>query len=342
MKRLLPALFFLSFLTGATNLRAQTSHDFVFVARRSGTGEVLDATTLATVARIQFDFHLERLSASADGSNLQVQGYASGAGCCQHYVFDPASSKLEKDTPFREGRDGFGPCLVSPDGRWCFQLKSFQGPALKMVDRGDPASARQLIPPDLPPENNSGNWYAQGAWSGGRFYLYVSRPDDPGRLWAVLPGAESLGAGIPVAPFNEDAGCGQRLPVAKHFVAAGGNFFLFESFGNRNKDTRPSCSGLPGGAWMVDPATGRLTAHVAPEFHFSSLVAGSSGAALYGAALAGSGSMGETGQVVRCDARDGKVTNSRYLGPGEVLIISAGRLAGPLSGDLTALAGRDR
>ena len=342
MKRLIPALFFLSFLTGAPNLRAQPAQDFVFVARRSGIAEVLDAATLATVARLHFDFHVERLSASADGSKVQVQGYASGAGCCQHYTFDPVTLKLEQDVPFREGRDGFGQCLVSPDGRWCFQLKSFRGPGLKMVDRSDPQSARQLVPPDLPPENNSGNWYAQGAWSGDRFYLYVSRPDDPGRLWAVLPGTESLGPGIPVAAFNEDAGCGRRLPVVKHLVAAGGKLFLFESFGNRNKDSRSWCSGLPGGAWILDPATGRIAAQIAPEFHFNSLIADPSGAALYGAALAGSGSVGETEQVVRLNALDGKVTNTRALGDGEVLTIAAGRLAQPLSGDLTALANNER
>ncbi len=341
MKRLFPALFFLSFLTGAPSLRAQPSGDFVFVARRSGLAEVLDAATLATVARIHFDFHVERLSASADGSKVQVQGYASGAGCCQHYTFDPATSKLEQDVPFRQSRDGFGPCLVSPDGRWCFQLKSFPGPGLKVVDRADPQSARQLVPPDLPPENNSGNWYAQGAWSGDRFYLYVSRPDDPGRLWVVSPGTGSLGAGIPVAAFNEDAGCGCRLPVVKHLVEAGGKLFVFESFGTRDKGGR-QCSGLAGGAWILDPATGRLTAQIAPEFHFSSLLADPSGTALYGAALAGSGSVGETEQVVRLNALDGKVTNSRYLGPGEVLTIAAGRLTRPVSGDLTALANNER
>jgi hypothetical protein len=125
-------------------------------------------------------------------------------------------------------------------------------------------------------------------------------------------------------------------------VAAGGNLFLFESFGSRNKDSRPWCPGLPGGAWILDPATGRLTAHIAPEFHFSSLIADTFGAALYGAALAGSGSVGETEQVVRVNALDGKVTNSRFLGPGEVLTIAAGRLTQPLSGDLTALANNER
>lgn len=341
MKWRFPALFFLSFLTGAPNLRSQPSGDLVFVARRSGIAEVLDSATLGTVARIHFDFHVERLSASADGSKVQVEGYASGAGCCRHYTFDPATSKLENDVLSRQGGDGFGSCLVSPDGRWCFQLKSFQGPVLQMVDRADPRSARQLMPPNLPPQDSSGNWYVQGAWSGGRFYLYVSRPDDPGLLWVVSPGAESLGAGLAVAPSNEVPGCGPRLPVAKNLVMSGGRLFLFESFGNRNKSSRP-CPGLPGGAWMVDPATGRLAAHIAPEFHFSSLIADPSGAVLYGAALGGSDSMGEPEQLVRLNALDGKVTNSRVLGPGESLTIAAGRLNRPLAGDVTALASNGR
>ncbi len=333
MKRLFPALFFLSFLTGASNLRAQSSRDFVFVARRSGIGEVLDAATLATVARIHFDFHVERLAASVDGSKVRVEGYASGAPCCKHYNFDPVTSKLEEDIPSRQGRDGFGECLLSPDGRWCVQLKSFRDPVLKMVDCTDPRSARELVPPNLPPQDSSGNWYSQGAWSGERFYLYVSRPDDPGLLWIVPPGVESLGAGIPVTSFNEAPGCSPRLPVVKHLVAAAGRLFLFESFGNTNKSSR-QCSGLPGGAWIVDPDTGRLTAHIAPEFHFSGLIAAPSGAVVYG--------VGEPDQLVRWSALDGKVTNSRVLGPGEVLTIAAGRLQQPLAGDVTALASNER
>ncbi len=333
MKRLIPALFFLTLLIEALSLWSQPSHDFVFVARRSGTGEVLDAATLATVARIHFDFHVERLSATADGAKLQVQGYASGAPCCKHYTFDPATSKLEEDIPSRQSGDGFGPCIASPDGRWCFQLKSFLNPVLKMADRTDPHSTRELVPSNLPPQDGSGNWYSQGAWSGDRFFLYVSRPDDPGLLWIVPPGAESLGAGTPVAPFNEDAACGPRLPVVKHLVAAAGRLFLFESFGNTNKSSR-QCSGLPGGAWSVDPATGRLAGPIAPEFHFSSLIADPSGAVLYG--------IGEPDQLVRWNALDGKVTNTRALGPGESLTIASGRLTQPPAGDVTALANNER
>ncbi len=317
----------------------QASGDLVFVARRSGVGEVLDAATLETVARIHFDFHLDRLSASgADASKLNVAGYTSGSGCCKHYIFDAATYRLEQEGPSSPVYNGnFGDCFISSDGRWCFRLKSFQGPVLRIVDRTGSEPPRELIPPGVPVGDESGNSYAQGAWSADRFYLYVARPDHPGLLWIVSPDAKPLSTGIPVAPFNEDPNCSRHSPVVKNLVAAGGNLLLYETFGNRNKSSR-RCAGLPGGAWIVDPATGRLVNQIAPEFHFSSLIANPSGTALYGVALAlgGNDSLGEPEQVVRLNAHDGTVTNVRALGPGESLLIAVGRISVALTGDLTA------
>ena len=325
-------------LGGDSDLWSQGSRELIFAARRSGIAEVVDAVTLETVARIHFDFRVERLSASADGAKLYVAGYGTDAGCCKHYTFDPATLKLENEVPTSE-RSDYGACLVSPDGRWCFRLKSFRGPALETVDLRESGHARELIPPGLPEENSEGNWSATGVWSGDRFYLYVARPNDPGLLWTVLPGTEVLGAGLGVAPFSEAPGCRQRLPVAKGLVAAGGNIFLYEPFGSKADRTLSCEMALPGGAWMVDIATGRLANQIASEFHFSRLIADRSGSTLYGVVL-GKADWNGPVRLVRLDGRDGKLMRSRTFAPG-VLQIAIGPLGKIPVGDVAAtLAGR--
>jgi hypothetical protein len=338
MRRLFQTVVCLLVLTGASDLRSQAPREFIFAARRSGVAEVVDSVTLETVARIHFGFHVERLSASADGSQLDVAGYGAGP-CCSHYTLDPATWKLE-EAPSSEKTD-YGDCLVSPDGRWCFRLKSFRGPTLKTLDRRAPGLASELIPAGLPAENSEGNWAAQGVWSGDRFYLYVARPNDPGFLWTVLPGAERLGAGMAVAPFNEALSCQERLPVDKGIVAAAGNIFLYEPFGSK-ADRAGTCEmTLPGGAWIVDTATGRLTNQIAAGFHFNRLIPDQSGATLYGVALGKADWEGRV-QLVRLDGRDGTVMQSRIFEPG-VMQIATGSLGKILVGDVVARSpGTDR
>jgi hypothetical protein len=333
MGRLLLVIVGLLLWAGASDLRAQGT-DLIFTASRSAITEVVDAVTLDTVARVHFDFQVERLSASADGSRLEVAGYAAGGWCCQHYTLDPATWKLEEEVPASE-RGDYGACLVSPDGRWCFQLKSFRGPALKVVDLREPGSARVLIPPGLPEENSEGNWAATGVWSADRFYLYVQRPNDPGRLWTVSPGAEALGPGIEVAPFGEAPGCRARLPVSKGIVASAGNVFLYEPFGSKADRTGTCGMALPGGVWMLDATTGRLTGQVASEFHFNRLIPDASGSTLYGVALDNRNWNGPV-QIVRLNGRDGTVMQTRTFEPG-VLQITAGRLAKVPVGNVSAL-----
>ncbi len=317
-------------LAGTSNLWPQEPREFIFAARRTGTAEVIDAVTLETVARIHFDFSVERLLASADGFKLHVAGYGANEGCCKHYTLDPASLELQ-DAPSPE-RSDYGECLVSPNGSWCFQLKSFRGPALRTVDLRGSGSTRELIPPDLPEENAEGNWAAKGAWSGGRFYLYVERPNDPGLLWTVSPGADMLGAGIAVAPFSEAIGCRQRLPVDKSLVVAMGNLFLYEPFGSKADRAGACQTALQGGAWMVDAATGRLTSHIAPGLQFNKLIPDRSGSTLYGV-VPGKADWSGPVQLVRLDGRDGRVMRSRTFEPG-VLQISIGLLGTLPVGDV--------
>lgn len=317
---------------GAWDLRPQSSAEFLFAARRTEVGEVIDATTLATVARVRFPFLVERWSSTADGLRLEVMGHAAGAPCCQRYLLDPATLRLEVAVSTTD-RNNFGGCLTSPDGRWCFQMKSFQGPALKTVDRRDPANVHVLTPPGLPPENPEGNWAATGTWSGSHFYLYVSRPNDPGFVWTVDPGDEALGAGVRVQPFGEAPGCRERLPVSKSMVVAAGKIFLYEPFGGKT-DRTGMCPAVSGGAWALEPASGSIADPIAADFRFNRLIAGSSGATLYGV-VPGTANWAGPVQLIRLNAQDGTVLAARIFEPG-VLQIAAGPLAAVPSGEVAA------
>ena len=120
----------------------------------------------------------------------------------------------------------------------------------------------------------------------------------------------------------------------RSILSSGDNLILYEPFGNRLRTSR-HCEGIPGGAWFVDPATGRLTKQIAPEFHFASLIPDGLQPVLYATALAGKNSIGEPEQLLRLNAQDGAVMKSRAMGPGESLVISASRLTGVPSGDIT-------
>ena len=319
------------FLTAAPlALRSQSQGDYILIARRSPVAELVDAATLQTVTRIHFDFLAERISGMPGSPAVKVDGYQKGGSCCKHYLLNLATQQLTEDPPLNSP----GYALVSPDGLWRYELRSFRGPALEAFNLKDHGPSRRLIPPGLPPEDQSGNWYASGTWSADRFYLYIQRPDHPGFLWTVLPGTESLGAGVAVSAFNEVPNCFRPMPATRGILASGDNLILYEPFGNRLASSR-HCEGIPGGAWFVDPSTGRLTKQIAPEFHFASLIPDDLQPVLYATALAGKDSIGEPEQLLRLNAQDGAVMKSRVMGPGESLVISASRLTGVPSGDIT-------
>jgi hypothetical protein len=90
-----------------------------------------------------------------------------------------------------------------------------------------------------------------------------------------------------------------------------GNLFLYEPFGWIG-DRRNSCSGVPGGAWIVDPATGELLVHIASDLYFSQLVAEREEGELF--SIATDDPYGRTGvKLVRIDGHDGNVLNLRVL-----------------------------
>ena len=81
----------------------------------------------------------------------------------------------------------------------------------------------------------------------------------------------------------------------------------YKSFGSKADRTEAA---LSGGAWMLDPTTGRLTSQIASEFHFNRLLSGSSGSTLYGVVL-GEAAWDGPVQLVRLEEPDGTVLPAR-------------------------------
>jgi hypothetical protein len=111
-----------------------------------------------------------------------------------------------------------------------------------------------------------------------------------------------------VEPFANVPGCSSYVEAG--LAGAAGNLFLYEMFGWK-LDRRTSCQNVPGGAWIVDPASGRLLRHVAPDLYFSEMFADREKGELYGISL--DPNWGSRVELVRIDARDGTILQSRVL-----------------------------
>lgn len=328
MIRRLPAVLLLIAL--AACLRAQVAREVVLAARRTTVAEVIDATTLDTIAYLHFDVRVDKLQPSADGRELFIDGYPQDGGCCRHYILDLASLQLTD----RNIRNYPILHLPSPDGHWRLDLKNFPGPSLTAVNL-DTQEASELVLTGLPVDDSDEVWAGTGTWSGGHFYYYVARPNHSGFLWTVLPSDRQLGAPIAVDPFGEEPGCRWGLPPVKNLIAVGDSLLIYETFGN--KVDRFPCKAA-GGAWKLDPATGRLTGYIAPAIHFNTLLSDQSGATLYGIDPGATNWSGPVG-LVTLDSGNGAILKTRSFDPG-VLHISVGRLRDLPTGDVQVLSRR--
>lgn len=318
-------------LLASVVLRAQDSKSYILAARRSGAIEIIDPTNLATVGRIHFDLPakssgLNGVSASADGTTLYVEGpipnelkfEAAAGGCCVLYSIDLGTLQTKQvagigGTASRAAfvtSDGIsyqahdGPYLP-PYRRWIFEVRRFRGPAIDVYDRLEGRIMRQLVPTGL-----DGQWWPTGTWMNDRFLFYAAKEDDSAaRLWSVSPDATDLGAGVPVEPFGKVPGCSSYVEAG--LIGAADNLFLYEMFGWK-LDRREGCQNVPGGAWLLDPSSGRLLAHVAPDLYFSELVADRAKDELYGLSV-GDPNWGGGIELVRMDARNGSILQSRVL-----------------------------
>lgn len=327
-------------LLACSVLIAQDSSNMILAASRSGVVEFIDPATLETVGRIHWDLGpgsagLNGVSASADGSVLYVEGPIQGEaqGCCSLYSIDLATLQIKVAASIagsrsrnsfivsdglvypatalsqnRIGGDVSNDRLhLSPDNRWLFGVKSFRGPALDVYD-----VARGKVVRQLTPEGLQGDWWPAGTWSGDRFYLYAANNTGWGRLWTVSPETTQLGSGVAIPPLGRLSSCTDRS--SKAIVASGSNVFIYEEFGFKI-DRRNECAGgVPGGAWIVDPATGQLTSQIAADRHFSALVSDRAGSALYGLS-AEDPNWELPPELVRMDT-NGRILRSRHLDKG--------------------------
>jgi hypothetical protein len=128
-----------------------------------------------------------------------------------------------------------------------------------------------------------------------------------------LPDTKQLGEGVAVEQLGQIPGCASNND--KDIVAAGKRVFLYERFGFIG-DRRIICNTpVPGGAWIVDPRTGRPAKHITSDAHFSTLVADQRRSFLYGWASEGRYGDGP-GRLLRIDARNGRIVKSRVVKSG--------------------------
>jgi hypothetical protein len=318
-------------LLACSTVSAQDTKQFVLAGSRGGVIELIDPTSLETLGRLHIDLPpkgvgLNGVSASVDVSTIYVEGPIAGnpRGCCSVYSIDLATLQMNQavsipGSPSIPGSRSPSRAEIkemsndrlqrSPDGHWLFGVRSFRGPTLDVYDLVQGSIVRQLTPKGL-----EGDWHPSGTWSGDQFYFYASKYDgSSARLWTVSPDTIDLGAGVAVEPFAQVPDCHPNSFALEEIAAAGNNLFAYEAFGFIG-DRRGECSNpVPGGAWLIDPSTGQSLRHVAPDLHFSALIPDrGEKPVLYG--LSSGGPNWEFPvQIVRIDARDGQVLQSRTL-----------------------------
>lgn len=87
----------------AVDLSSQNFSVYVLAANSTNTAEIIDNTTPETLARIHFDFPVERIS-GAGALQLSVMGYTDGLVCCKEYTLDLATLKLAARAFRRSGQ----------------------------------------------------------------------------------------------------------------------------------------------------------------------------------------------------------------------------------------------
>jgi hypothetical protein len=333
-------------------LMAQDSRGVILVGGGAHFVEVIDRVSLETYGRIHFKFPIGSMSLngvalSADGATVYVEGPAplDPNSCCYLYSTDVATLRtgVAASIPGSRSRDSFvisdglvhrttalsrngvseaissSRLYLSPNGKWLSTVRSAGGPALAMVNLEQGRVAREFTLP-----GSNGNSLLGGTWAGDLFYLYAAIQDGWGRLWTVLPEATKLGEGVEVK-FDTIADC--RAPDIKSLTAAMGRLFVYEVFGFKGDRKRNCGASVPGGAWMLDPGSGRLLSHIAGDVAFSALMGDRTEPVLYGLG---------SGKLLRIDAGDGRVLKSRTV-DSRFLRMTVGSMRVVPAGDVIAV-----
>ncbi len=320
----------LALLVLSPSPRTEQLHNYIIATAQShDTIEIIDPNSLATVGRIHVDLPsgsvgLNGASASADGKVVYVHAPLPDDpnGCCALYSIDLTSleSKLLSKYPgnrvwhalvdvggvtypvaslIADSKAIDGVPHISPDGRRMLVLNSG-------ADIYDLPSKRIILHLALTHGLLRGDWL-----SNDQFVLYEVT-NRTGHIWVASPDSYDLGAGLSIEPSTTAPGC--PVPVWSNIVSSGGSLFVYENFGTKVVHEH-SCMGLEGGAWLLDPASGRLLRQIAPNLHFAALIANHDSNELYGISV-GEPVSTKPAELVRIDARSGTILQSRSLDSG--------------------------
>lgn len=309
----------------------------LLAAHRAGRVEVLDLDTLQTLGTIEVLPLADRVAAGSDGMIFLREGLAPEfKGCCALHaldlktldltkLLDPISAVIvspdgnhlvtqrgnvgiesfnahtlrrEPAIPRSIAPGGYGLCF-SPNGHLLFGASNYPTPTLDVFDFGERRLLRRFTLPE--------GFTILGACVGSDYYVYGHRKTN-GELWHLK--ADDSVLATPVSIKFPDVTPECQLHEEDIF-GAGGRFFLLELFGGKG-DRRSGCSGrVTGGVLLIDPQTGSIKAHLAPEFHFAQLTPSADGAELYGIDVRDTNwtSVG----LVRLDAATGRILAKREL-----------------------------
>jgi len=285
-----------------------SSRTVLLAAHRAGRIEVLNPITLQSLGSIKA---LPQASAvTSDDGGILFLSEGTGPefkGCCALYAIDLSTRKMSKllepvagvvVSPNRQhvlaqrGNAGIEPFGVpslqrepviprsvapggyrlsfSPDGRLLFGVtNSTSPPSLDILDFDRRKLAlRFAVPEDLT---------VLGAWVGDAYYLYGYR-DGTGKLWRLKADLSRTKEPVKIDFPDQPSECKMQM---QEMLGTGSRLFLYELFGAK-VDRRENCGKeISGGLFSVDPQTGLLSARLAPDFHFASLISGEDGD-LYG------------------------------------------------------------
>jgi len=334
MKRLWLAILLLVSLVAAES----QDHPVLLGAHRAGRVEVFDADTLQPLGSVVVLPNADRISSASNGILFLRQGLPPDyKGCCALYafdlktrnmtrllqpvlgitvspdgqhvvtqrgnigieVFDAHTLRPETSIP-RSTAPGIYGLSFSPDGQLLFGTSNFPSRAVDIFSFKD----RRLVGRFALPEG----FTIRGAWVGDAYYVYGYRKAG-GELWRVKADGSELETRAQIDLPHAAPEC-QLYDLG--VLAAGRRLLVFEQFGGKG-DRRGRSKDVPGGAFLVDPQTGKQMAHLVPELHFAQLIPSADGKELYGIDV---GNMNWSSvSLVRLNAETGEVLARRELSP---------------------------
>ena len=310
-------------LQGADNPR-----EVILATQRDHRLHVFDPQTLEWLGSFETYNLTHGVSASLDGRKIFVAQASTpdGNGCCALFSLDLETQEMCRmvepvttQAPSPDGRwlfsqrgdtgvevfdqqtgqrqtipaPGVYDFHPSPDGRWLIGLTNWKGPSLDVFDLEQMALVRRIEVPR-----------GAGAWIGNQFYLFAFE-GAKANLWRVDPEADSL-------PTPVDVPLPAGLTVNEDFfytlIVSDNKLLVYQPMGGWFKlNLRDVSETVPGGVFVMDPTTGEIVAHLAPNIDFAQLIPGFDGESLYGVAA------GPPPRLMKLDARTGAVLSEKRL-----------------------------